>query len=158
MAGQSGVSANRDLADEKLEPSLARLVRDSDLHPGETIPVIVRFVEPDAVDGSQAAANAAESNALGTRAICESGGILERAFSHLPLHSARVSREALILLARDSRVAHVSIDHEVLGSLYNTPKAIGAARSGPVRMVSPDLTAPASVWQCWIRVSTRGQT
>jgi subtilisin family serine protease len=58
--------------------------------------------------------------------VFESGARPETSFSRLPLQAARVTRDTLEFLARDPRIAHISIDHPFQGTLATTAKTIGA--------------------------------
>jgi len=96
-------------ASGKLEPALR------DLLAGVAVPVIVQFVDDDG--------QAEEARA---ELIADSGGTPERSYAGLPIHAATITREALDRLVADPRVAHISVDHPVQGSLGHTARAVGA--------------------------------
>jgi len=116
---------------DRLEPSLAWVDRYSTLPAGETVPVIVQFAQDESAGeaspaGRQSLTNEETIMRGRARVLYEAGAEPLRSCVYLPMHSARVTRQALDRLARDPRVAHISLDYPIQGSLYTTTIAAGA--------------------------------
>ncbi|MBM3791907.1 MAG: S8 family peptidase, partial [Acidobacteria bacterium] len=116
---------------DKLEPPLIALQRHSRWTAGH-IPVIVQFSRGGGTGRGWAGRD--ERSAGETRLdlieretdVVAAGGVHQDSFEHLHAVSALVDPAALVRLARHPRVARISIDHPVSGSLATTARSIGA--------------------------------
>ncbi len=97
----------------KIEPALKGMA-ESAARSGERVPVIIQFYD-DAVADDEAAA-----------IIQGNGSSLKQRYSGLPAASVDLFPAGLEELAQDSRVRHISYDHEVRPNLDTTVRAIGA--------------------------------
>ena len=111
---------------EKLESALT-------IQPGNgarSLGVIVQFTAPtpNATGAYRYSTENYSPEALEERTsiIAAAGGISAQHFQSIAASAAVVDSEALSRLANDPRVARISIDHPVQGSLYTTAAAIGA--------------------------------
>ncbi|MGA2264711.1 MAG: S8 family serine peptidase, partial [Acidobacteriota bacterium] len=113
----------------KLEPALQAFARRGG---EEEIAVIIQFADNiSSGNGDSASALKIEdAKAIQdrTRVIFDTGGIPEMSYSRIPIQTAKVTPATLMRLVQDPRVARISVNHPVQGSLGRTARAVGATQ------------------------------
>ncbi|PYV35722.1 MAG: hypothetical protein DMG09_19055, partial [Acidobacteria bacterium] len=121
----------------KMEPAVAMVASNS-----EPIRVLIQFVEEET--GSPAPGlgeGGSDAAALGrAQTVSDAGAVPDMAFTNIPVVSAWASPNALRYLASDPRVARISLDHKVQGSLNITARAIGADLAWAGAIGQPGVT------------------
>ncbi len=123
----NGPSNNKQAAgDPKLEKALQSL-NASSLRPGQTIPVIIQFVDDNGDKGNNGkGVDFASKAKKWSDIISNAGGSPKKGYGHMKAHSGNVDVKALKKLAADSHVARISLDYSIKAHLATTAIAIGA--------------------------------
>ena len=133
LQSQSRPGRRRDAdAAKKMDPVLESMRHRGALRQ-ERVPVIIQFTDRRATGETAAEAASFDDEETGKddrrRIVAESGGNPYGVCEVMPFVAAEVDQESLARLSSDSRVAHVSLDYPVAGSLQDQRPCCGC-RSG----------------------------